>query len=87
MKHILFQILTGFTLNEIVSTTFEDKKLFKIVGYFTTWKQPLNWTVTLLNEYGFIEVCGSKALKDKFRANLLYSDLESYYRIFSLNKK
>lgn len=87
MKHILFQVLTGFTLNEIVATTFGDKKLFKIVGYYTSWKNPFNWTVTLINEYGFLEVCGSKALKDKFEAKLPYTDLEEYYRLFSLNKK
>jgi hypothetical protein len=29
MKHLLFQILTGFVLNEIVSTTFADKNSLK----------------------------------------------------------
>jgi hypothetical protein len=88
MKHILFMILTGLILGQLVSTTF-DTKVYKIIDYVykPTWRRPFKFYITLLNQYGGIEICGNKVIKDLYFHNKSYSDYECYYRIFNLNTK
>ena len=88
MKHLLFTLVTGFCLGQLVTVTF-DKKVFKIVDYYYkgTWKKPFNYFVILVNEYGGIETCGNKAVKDLYSTPRPYYEIENYYKVFNVNAK
>ena len=88
MKHILFTIITGLMLGQLVHVTFDDK-VFKIIDYFwkPTLKRPFQFHVLLINEYGGIEVCGYKKVKDLYANNKPYSEYVHYYKVFNLKYK
>lgn len=91
MKHILFQLLTGFTFGQTV--IFRDY-IYKIVDYkmitpFTkgifkvTLKHPIQFTVQLKRNTGGIEVIGHKpfkkdnVMKTVFEAGLTYNEIKN----------
>ena len=88
MKHLLFILVTGFCLGQLVTVTF-DKKVFKIVDYHYkgTWRQPFKFLLILVNEYGGMEICGNKVVRDLYHTTRPYYEFEKYYKIFNVNSK
>jgi hypothetical protein len=78
-------LVTGFTLGQLVTVTF-DNKVFKIIDYMYkgSLKQPFKFIIILINEYGGIENCGNKVVKDLYSNKRMYSEYERLYRIFNV---
>ena len=87
MKHIIFILLTGLCIGQLVTTTF-DSKIFKIIDYQYkgTWKQPFKFIIILINEYGGIETCGNKVIRHLYFYPRMYSEFERLFKVFNINK-
>lgn len=91
MKHILFQLITGFTIGQLCSFKGE---IFKIVDFtmltiFTnkkgsivkaTWKRPLWFCVKIRRRNGSIEIVGHRILKSIYEDNIDYQEIDSALR-------
>jgi len=87
MKHILFMLLTGLCMGQLVSVSFNNK-IFKIVDYkwYGSFRKPFNYHVILINNYGDIEPCTSNMIQNLFSIKRAHWEYEAVIRTFNISK-
>jgi len=85
IKLILFMLVTGLSIGQYVTTTF-DRKIFKVIDFImitpftkfytlkTEWYKPITFVVILVNEYGGIETCGTKVINTIYESGNFYTN-------------